>query len=104
MFADLAAIAYSKKMPRTLLSLVVRSLLLSSHRFVAPAPRVVLTEIADELGVETEDPWIENERVSKRFPAFYEELMKRSSEDVRRAAAAAFERLSPHALPELAWK
>lgn len=102
--ADLAAIASSETIAKTLLSLVVRSLLLSSGRFVTPGPRVLIAEMADALGVTPSDPWIDDGHISKRFPALYKALMEKSSKEVQTAARAVFEQLSKNAPPELSWQ
>lgn len=104
MLADLAAMAHSDKIAKTLLSLVVRNLLRSSGRFVTPGPRAVLAEIADELGVKPDDPWIDRGHISKRFPTFYKALMDKSSGEVQQAAARVFARLSEGKPVELSWK
>lgn len=103
LFADLAAIASSETIAKTLLSLVVRSLLLSSGRFVTPGPRVLVSEMAGALGVTPSDPWIENGRISKRFPALYKALMEKSSAEVKAAALSVFKELAKSEPPELSW-
>lgn len=103
MLADLAAIAHSDKLSKTLLSLVVRTLLVSTARYVAPGSRALVAEMAQELGVEAKDPWVEGHHITKRFPAFYKALMDKPSADVQKAAAAIFKRLSKGKSVELRW-
>ena len=102
LLADLAAIAHSDKLSKTLLSITVRRMLRASRAL--PAPRTLLTEIAAELGVKAKDPWIDNGRITKRFPAFYKALMEKPSGEVQKAAEAVFTRMSDKKLPKLTWK